>query len=248
MQIGRVAALAIALAMAAGCDRSRIVRQYEYSEDMYLSLDGRATVYVNSSVAALDALRNQALDARPTGTVDRDRIRQLYETPVSHVVRSVTMSRRSNRRFVHVRVDVADIRRLSEARPFAWSKYELWREGEVYRYRQTIGPASGHQPPTAGWTGRELVAYRLHLPSKIVDHDNHAVFERGNILVWQQPLVDRLRGQPLVLEARMQTQSILYRTVSLFAATIVAVALTFGVVIVWMRSGASVVERQNPLR
>jgi hypothetical protein len=54
---------------------------------------------------------------------------------------------------------------------------------------------------------------------------------RGNILVWEQSLSDRLRGKPLVLDAQMQTQSILYRTISLFGATVLAVAATFAFVI-----------------
>ena len=43
--------------------------------------------------------------------------------------------------------------------------------------------------------------------------------KRGNILVWEQPLTDRLRGEPLVLDARMRTQSILSSTLWLFGAT-----------------------------
>ena len=57
---------------------------------------------------------------------------------------------------------------------------------------------------------------------------------RGNILVWEQSLADRLRGAPLTLDARMETQSILYRTLWLFGATFVAVAVSFGLVIWWV--------------
>jgi hypothetical protein len=39
---------------------------------------------------------------------------------------------------------------------------------------------------------------------------------------------------PLTLDARMQTQSILYRTLWLFGATILAVAFSFLVVIWWI--------------
>ncbi|HEV3138946.1 MAG TPA: hypothetical protein VGY57_00450, partial [Vicinamibacterales bacterium] len=59
------------------------------------------------------------------------------------------------------------------------------------------------------------------------------------ILVWEQPLADRLKSVPLSLEARMETQSILYRTLYLFAATFVAVAVAFVLVITWVvRRGA----------
>ena len=57
---------------------------------------------------------------------------------------------------------------------------------------------------------------------------------RGNILAWEQPLAERLRGTPLVLDARMDPESILFRTLWLFGWTFVAVAITFGFVIWWI--------------
>ena len=48
---------------------------------------------------------------------------------------------------------------------------------------------------------------------------------------WEQSLPDRLRGEPLELEVRMQPQSILYRTLMLFASMLAAVALLFGVTV-----------------
>jgi hypothetical protein len=92
----------------------------------------------------------------------------------------------------------------------------------------------------AGWTGGELVAFRLHLPSKITYHspnngaDNYL---RGNILLWEQPLSARLAGVPLVLDARMETQSILYRTLLLFGGTLAAVAAAFALVILLVLRG-----------
>ena len=91
-----------------------------------------------------------------------------------------------------------------------------------------------------GWTGAEIVAFRLHLPSKIDYHNTRRDIGRGNILVWEQPLTDRLRSVPLTLDARMQTQSILYSTLWLFGSTFVAVALTFVAIIWWvLRRGAN---------
>jgi hypothetical protein len=52
--------------------------------------------------------------------------------------------------------------------------------------------------------------------------------------VWEQPLADRLRGVPLALDARMETQSILYRTLWLFGATFIAVAIAFGLMLWWV--------------
>ena len=57
---------------------------------------------------------------------------------------------------------------------------------------------------------------------------------RGNILVWEQSLDDRLHGATLELDARMETQSILYRTLLLFGTTLIAVAASFGLVIWWV--------------
>ena len=53
--------------MASGACGSGLFRQYEYEEEMYLSLDGSATMYVNSSIAALNALRGTAFDPNPSG-------------------------------------------------------------------------------------------------------------------------------------------------------------------------------------
>ena len=227
-----IAAVAAAVAMLTGCSAaSGLLRQYEYEEDIYLSLDGTATVYVNSSVPALDALRGASLDTSPTARVDRDAVRAFYSTSLTRV-RQVNQSRRSGRRFVHVRLDVDDIRKLGEATPFRWSSYRLRREDDRYVFQQLISAAVNKPIGDVGWNGKELVAFRLHLPSRITYHNAGADnLKRGNILVWEQPLADRLRGKPLELEARMQTQSILYRTISLFGATILAVAASFAFLI-----------------
>jgi hypothetical protein len=224
----------IAVAGAACSRTSAWFRQYEYEEEVYLSLDGTATVYVNSSIPALNALRGTSFDTSPNARVDRDAIRAYYaQSPSVHVPR-VTTSRRSGRRFVHVRADVDDIRRLGEVAPFAWSSYEFQKVGNLFVYRQAIGAASGRDVGHVGWTGREIVAFRLHLPSKITGNNSGSEVKRGNIVAWEQPLADRLRGSPLALEAQMETQSILHRTLWLFAATFIAVAVAFGLVIWWV--------------
>jgi len=225
---------------SAACGGAGLFRQYEYEEDIYLSLDGSATVYVNTSVTALNALRGTSFD--PNARVDTAAIRGYYTSPVTRVGR-ISQSRRNNRRFVHVRVDVDDIRRLSEAPPFAWSTYQYKPQGNLYVYLQTVGGAAG-KAGQVGWTGRELVGFRLHLPSKIRYHNTHGNVGRGNILVWEQPLTDRVRGVPLTLEARMDPQSILYRTLWLFGVTFLAVAVAFAALIWWImrRGGKKSVE------
>jgi hypothetical protein len=241
-----VCALAMLVVMSA-CSggTASLFRQYEYEEEIYLSLDGRATVYVNASIAALNALRGTTFDASPALRVDTAAVRAYYSTPATRVVR-VTQSRRNDRRFVHVRLDVEDITKLGDVAPFAWSTYQFTREGNLYRYLQTIGAAAGKDVGNVGWSGREIVAFRLHLPSKIRYHNTRHDVGRGNILVWEQSMADRLRSVPLVsdangaLDARMDAQSILYTTLWLFGITFVAVAIVFGGVIWWvMRKGTN---------
>ena len=214
-----------------------IARKYEYEEEIFLALDGSATVYVNASVPALVALRGVPLPVDSRARLDRQVVRELYESPVSRVA-SVTMSRRENRRYVHLRLTVDDIRKLADSRLFAWSQYGYRENDGVYEYTQKMGGASaGDLSKQAGWSGRELVAVRLHLPSKVTFHNSPSkTIERGNIIVWEQPLTERLKGTPLEIEARMETQSILVRTLALFGAMAVLVVITFIAVIWFVRS------------
>jgi hypothetical protein len=242
MRIFRVATIALVAvvgAAAAGCGSGGLFQQYEYEEDVYLSLDGTATVYVNASIPALDALRGAPFDPDPRARVDRDAVRRFYTTAVTHVT-AINESRHSGRRFVHVRLDVDDIRRLGETLPFAWSAYDLHLDDQRYVYRQSLGAGAGRPAVDAGWTGREVVAFRLHLPSRIEYHNaGPNNLKRGNILVWEQSLADRLRGTPLVFDAQMRTESILYSALTLFGFTCVAVAALFAVVVVAVRRSGS---------
>jgi hypothetical protein len=162
---------------------------------------------------------------------------------VTHVV-SVSSSRRANRRFAHVRLEVPDLRKLGDAAPFRWSSYQFAREDDHIGYRQAIGAPvrkTALDESVVNWTGSELVAFRLHLPSNLVDQNwgSEAQHLRGNILVWEQTLADRRRGRPLVLMARMETKSILFSTLWLFGITFLAVGVTFALVVWWiMRRGA----------
>jgi hypothetical protein len=97
-----------------------------------------------------------------------------------------------------------------------------------------------------GWTGGELVAFRLHLPSRVVYHNARDLetnetssIARGNILSWEQHLTYRLDGRPISIEVKMDRQSILHRTLWLFAGAFAAAVLLI-VVLIWltMRKGA----------
>jgi hypothetical protein len=212
-----------------------IARKYEYEEELFLSLDGSATVYVNASVPALVALRGVALPLDPGARLDRTVVRGIYDTPVSRVA-SLTTSRREGRRYVHLRIDVADIRRLGEAPPFAWSTYR-YIEGDTFEFAQQMQASAGKDVGNVGWGGDELVGVRLHLPSKITDHNAPSRrIERGNILVWEQPLSERIKGTPLDVQARMEKESILFRTLALFGTMGVLVVFTFIAAIWYVKS------------
>lgn len=211
-----------------------IARKYEYEEELYLNLDGSALVYVNASVPALVALRGARLPVDPAARLDRTMVRDYFASPVTRVA-SVTTSRREGRRYVHLRLEVDDIRRLGEAPPFSWSTYR-YLEGDTFEYGQQM-QASAQGAGNPGWDGDELVAVRLHLPSVITYHNSPSRrVERGNIVVWEQPLAERMKGTPLTLEARMEKESILFRTLALFAAMAVLVVLTFIAAIWFVRS------------
>jgi hypothetical protein len=210
------------------------VRHYEYDERIDLSLDGSAIVDVNASVPALVALHGARLDVDPEARFDREAVRHLFEGP-GVTVREVSAFRRNGRRFAHVRLEVGDIRQASRIAPLSWSRYELERLDREYRFVQDVGPPVRGQPVEVGWTGDELVAFRLHLPSKINFHNSQNNIERGNILVWEQTLRDRLAGTPLHMEARLETQSILYRTLWLFGGTFLAAMAALAGIVLWVR-------------
>ena len=82
----------------------------------------------------------------------------------------------------------------------------------------------------------------MHLPSRINFHNSPLGVERGNILVWEQTCAIGSSGAPLRMEARMETESILYRTLWLFGGTFIAAMLVLAAVIWWVsRKGRSVV-------
>jgi hypothetical protein len=136
-----------------------------------------------------------------------------------------------------VRLTVPDVRRLAEAPLFKWSAYTYGEQDGHFEYSQLMGPAAGQPVGNVGWDGSELIAVRLHLPSRITFHNSPSrKIERGNIVVWEQPLAERLKGAPLEIIARMETQSILFRTLALFGAMGVLVVLTFIAAIWYVKS------------
>jgi hypothetical protein len=238
----RAAVLIAAAAAGAACKGSLLGRQYEYEEDLNLALDGTATLVVNASLPALVALRGLDIDPSPTARLDRDRIRTLYQSPLTTVTHVSPPWRRGGRRFVQIRLRVSDVRRLNEVAPFSWSRYSLTIADRKAVFEQTVG-ASALRAGTlqqVGWNGSEIVAFRLHLPSRILWHNSRDVDTneatqtlRGNILAWEQHLADRLDGAPIDMRVEMENQSILHRTLWLFFGAFVGAIVVLAGLIWW---------------
>jgi hypothetical protein len=251
-----VLAVVVAAAAAAACGGSSVLgAEYEYEEDLTLSMDGSAGLVVNASIPALDALKGMSLNPDPSTRTDqlRDQLRALYDTPYSHVGRISTWSRRG-RRFVGIHISVPDVRSLPKSAPFAGSRYELRTDGEQVTFRQTLSKPPPPGLPLPPWRGDEIVAFRVHLPARIrfqnsryLDAGASRPASRGNILTWEQRLQQRLEGRPIayaddkspdVMEARMDRESILYRTLWLFGIAFAAALLVLaGLIWLTMRRG-----------
>lgn len=227
-------AAVLALAVVASACRGVLNTEYEYEEELYLNLDGSATLYVNASVPALVALRGLPLDVEPRARLDRQAVRAMFSAPGVEV-RTVTASRRRGRRFVHLRIDAERLADLEQVAALSWSSYRLTRRDDLIEFRQVVGAPAGRPVANVGWTGNEIVAFRMHVPSKIPFHNAPArEVQRGNILEWEQPLAERLRGVPIEIEAHMETRSILSQTLLLFGSTVLGAALTFVLVLWWI--------------
>lgn len=219
-----------------GCSNP-LGRQYEYSEQLYLDVDGSAELVIDSSIAAFVALRNLPLDPSPDVPVDREAVALLFADPACGEVTVNRPWRRHGRRFVQVVLEQADVRQFARCGPVAWSTFSFERiegAGNVeIEYTQEVGAPTPGDPGAVNWTGEEIVGFKLHLPSRILFHNvrnledgEPGTADRGNILTWEQWLSERREGKPLRMEVRMDGQSILYRTLWLFAGAFAAALLT----------------------
>ena len=216
--------------------------QYEYEEQLYLSVDGSASVTIDASVPALVALRNLPLDPSPDTAPDRDAVRRLYEQAGCDVINVSRPWRRLGRRFIQIRVRATDVRTLSRCQPLAWSDYGFTRADGELKYHQTMGASSAGPVPNVNWDGSEIVAVKLHLPSRIryqdsrrLDRDESRPVDRGNIVTYEQRLVDRRAGKPIEINVTMDPRSILYLTLWLFAGAFGAAVIALGTAIWWIK-------------
>ncbi len=238
-QRSTAAALVVLLAAVLGC-RNPLGKQYEYEEQLYLGVDGEAQVVIDTSIPALVALRGVPIDPSPRVQIDRDQVRRLFSVSGCSNVRVGQSWIRRGRRFVQIRVTAANVNDLKACGPLSWASYAFERDGNVIHYTQTIGPSAAGNPGAVNWDGSELVAFKLHLPSKIIfqnvkrlEDGSNGTTERGNILTWEQRLSDRRAGTPVSMEVRMDSQSILYRTLWLFAGAFLAAVIVL-MLLIWM--------------
>ncbi len=233
------AAIALAVVVLTACS-SPFGKQYEYEEQIYLSIDGKATVIIDASIPALVALHGLPLDPSLRSPVNRDQVRRLFASAGCEDVRVGQPWIRRGRRFVQIRLATPDVRRLQSCGPLSWASYRLTRDEQYLSYDQTVGPPRAGDPGNVNWNGSELVGFKLHLPSRIVHHNVKRLEDgangeagRGNILTWEQRLSDRRAGQPLEMSVRMDAESILFRTLSLFAGAFGA-ALLMLATLIWL--------------
>jgi hypothetical protein len=226
--------------LAAGACSSPFGRHYEYEEQLYLGVDGAATVVVDASVPALVALRGLPLDPAPRARVDPEQVRALFVRAGCGDVRVGQPWVRNGRHFVQVRIVTANVETLQTCQPLGWSTYRFERADGQIHFEQTVGAAAARRVDGTKWTGEELVAFKLHLPSRVLFHNVRRLEDgapgqptRGNILTWEQRLADRLASRPVQIEVRMDAESILYRTLWLFAGAFAAAVLAL-TLIIWI--------------
>lgn len=236
----RVPILTVILCCVAASCSNPLARQYEYDEQTYLSIDGSATVVMTASVASLVALRGLALDPDPQARINSENVRTAFEAAGCDVERVSRPWRRSGRRFVQARLRVHDVREAGACRVLSWSTYGFVQSPNQIRYTQDVGAPTGVVPAGVKWDGSELVAFKMHLPSRVTFQNVRRLSdgqpgdtERGNILTWEQRLTDRLAGQPIAMVVETDAESILYRTVTLFAGAFGAAVLLLILLIWW---------------
>ena len=144
----RTFALVTSALFIASCSNP-LARQYEYEEQLYLSVDGSATVVVDASLPALVVLRGASFDPSISGPTDRATVRRLYENagcPVDSVSR---LWDRRGRRFAQIQISVKDVKSLTSCPLLAWSAYALSAlpSGPVQLIcMRELGPPAGRDP------------------------------------------------------------------------------------------------------
>jgi hypothetical protein len=240
----RIAVVALAAACLSVSCANPFAPQYEYEEQVYLEVDGAASVVIDTSFAALVALRGGAIDPAIASAADRDAVRTFVTAAGCRVDNVSRFWTRHGRRFVQIQVSAAHLKDLPSCKLLSWSGYSLEKfKTDGLLFEQQVGPpapaGAGQSSAQVNWAGNELVAFKAHLPSRILDHNvklldgTNGGPERGNILTWAQTLKDRQAGKPLAMRVEMDGKSILHTTLWLFAGAFAA-AVALLVLIIWL--------------
>lgn len=221
------ARLALILLLAAGL---RSCLRYEYEHEFWLEVDGSGRVNVTGRPDLWAAFKGLT----PGGDEDalRQGARDLFARSGLHV-RRVELIHRRGRAYLYVSARFDDVNRLGGTAAFPDLRIALHPDGERLRLEgQWQRPASAR----AAADGDGLMAVRFHLPSKIYRHENaHDGLERGNILGWRQEVAPALAGRGLAFGALMDTRSIFYSTVGLFAGAVLAALGLLGLIVYFVR-------------
>jgi len=194
--------------------------QYEYEEELYLKTDGSGEIYIHGSREVFASL-GAVVSAPNPDLVTRAELERTYAQSGLDVV-SIKRSRRDGRTFFHVRARFTDIATLSSHPAFRGRRYEFTRAEETLALRAEIrgGERVSGVP---GVPRDELVGFRVHFPSPVRFHNSPTGLDRGNIVRWQQTVGGHLAGEPLVLEARFDTRTVLEATLLIFGSALVLV-------------------------
>ena len=218
--LARLGALLLLAAGLRGCVA------YEYDHELWVKVDGSGTVYVTGRPELWRAFKGLEVEGKGDDEL-RAGARALFERSGLRV-RRVTVTRRRGRSYLFVSADFDDVNALPGKPAFPDLEIALRPTGERLRLEgRWSRPPGAHGPPldSAG-----LMAVRFHLPSKVYGHDNADLgVERGNIVSWRQEVGRALAGQPLAFGATIDSRSILWSTVGLFAA---AIAMGLGIIAV----------------
>ena len=179
-------------------------------------------VNVNASVPALVALRGADLPVDPQARLDRDDVRAFFAGPGAEVTR-VSLSRRDGRRFVHVSIDVADVRRLSTAAAVCLV-HAIGSTGGTTRSSSSRWSAPPPARTWATWGGRgdEVVGSACTCRARSRSTTRRAASSAATSWGGSSRWPSALTGAPLEMEFQMEPESILYSTLLLFGGTIVA--------------------------
>jgi hypothetical protein len=227
--LARLAALLLLAAGLRGCVA------YEYEHEFWVKVDGSGSVYVTGRPELWRAFKGLRTEGLGNDEL-RAAARELFERSGLRV-RRVTVTHRKGRPYLFVSADFEDVNALPGTPAFPDLEIALRSTGDRLRLEgRWSRPAGSPGPPV---DGMGLMAVRFHLPSKVYGHDNAAFgVERGNIVSWRQDVAQGLAGRALAFGATLDSRSILWSTVGLFAAAIViGVVLIAGALFLVFRRG-----------